>query len=120
MLTNIYQINGNPIPAPDENVQIRYENVGDKSLLDEAGFLHKQVRRRGVTTWVLRYSYLSRQQRDALMDLLTADTFWFTHPDRLDSRRQDESLCYLDACSECLQSALSGSYRDVCLTIRQC
>ena len=120
MLTNIYQINGSPIPAPDENVQVRYQDVGDKSLTDEAGFLHKQVLRRGVATWTLRYSYLPKAQRDKLIGLLTADTFWFTHPDRLDSDKADESLCYLESHTECLQSAISGDYRDVCLTIRQC
>lgn len=120
METNIYQINGNPLPAPDENVQISYQDMGDNSLLDESGFLHRQVQRRGVATWQFTYSYLTRQQRDSLMGLFTEDTFWFTHPDRLDSQKPDESLCYLESCSECLQSAAQGSYRDVRLTIRQC
>ena len=120
MQTNIFQINGNPIPAPDENVQIRYEGRGDKSLTDESGFLHRQVLRRGITAWKLCYSSLSGAERDYLMGLLTDDSFRFTHPDRLDPQKADESVCYLESCSECLQSALSGSYRDVQLTICQC
>ena len=120
MLTNMYQINGRPLPAPDENVDTRYEDLGGEGLLDEAGFLHRKALRRGVTTWVLRYSYLSRQERDQIMGLLDAEVFRFTHPDRLNPARPDESLCYLAGCSESLHSAVEGSYRNVELTVRQC
>ena len=120
MQTNIYQINGNPMPAPDENVQMRYEDMGDQSLMDESGFLHKNALRRGVTTWVLHYSSLPRQQRDYLMGLLEGNTFYFTHPGRLNPAFPEESLCYLAGCSENLQSAVTGVYRDVTVTVRQC
>ena len=120
MLTNIYEINGAAMVAPDEDVVIRYENAGEQSLMDEGGFLHKKALRRGITTWQFTYACLSRQQRDQLMGLFGADTFWFTHPDRLDPQKSDRSLCYLESCSECLQSVAEETYRNVKLTIRQC
>lgn len=81
--TSLFLIDGKPILAPDENVEISMEDIdASDSGRDESGVMHRFVVRQGVGKWTLSYANLT-QQEYAYMENLFADkaTFAFTYPD---------------------------------------
>ena len=81
--TDLFLIDGQPMLAPDENLQITAEDVeAVDSVRDESGFLHRFVARQAVETWNFSYDYLTGEEY-AYMEQLFAgkETFRFTCPD---------------------------------------
>lgn len=81
--TDLFLIDGQPMLAPDENLQITAEDVeAVDSVRDESGFLHRFVVRQGVETWNFSYDYLTGEEY-AYMEQLFAgkEAFQFTCPD---------------------------------------
>ena len=79
-MTDIFTINGKPIPVPDAPVTVQYTDIEGESARDRSGMLHRTVLRR-VGSWEFSYGRLTDQNRTYLQSLLTPGGFTFTHPD---------------------------------------
>ena len=117
--TNLFLIDGLPMLAPDENMQISREDIetGD-SLRDESGFLHRFVQRYGVGRWDFSYEHLSQQEYDYMESLFAGKSnFIFTHPDGENSVR---TIAYRSEHSVVLHRVNGGQFRNYQFSIIAC
>lgn len=121
-LTELYKINGKPMPAPDAGVEMSFEDLdAAESGRDEAGFMHRIVVRHKVGVWSFTYSHLTKQEYAYLLSILpTGGSFYFTRPVPGQEERQEQSLCYLSGYSLAWYSAKTGHYRDLKFSIIEC
>ena len=81
--TDLFLIDGQPILAPDENLQITEKDLeAADSARDESGFLHRFVVRQGVGKWQFVYADLTGEEY-AYMESLFAgkDSFQLSYLD---------------------------------------
>ena len=104
-MTDIFTINGQPIPVPDADVAVKRIDIEGESVRDRSGMLHRTVLRQ-VRSWEFRYSRLTNENRQYLLNLLTAGMFQFTHP-------QGESTCYCKEISSNFHDAAAGVWHDL-------
>ena len=104
-MTDIFTINGQPIPVPDADVAVKRIDIEGESVRDRSGMLHRTVLRQ-VRSWEFRYSRLTDENRQYLLNLLTAGMFQFTHP-------QGESTCYCKEISSNFHDAAAGVWHDL-------
>ena len=121
-LTELYKIDGKPLPAPDAGVVMSFEDLdAAESGRDEAGFMHRIVVRQKVGVWEFTYSHLTSREYAYLLSVLpTGGSFRFSRPAPGDEARQQESLCYLSGYSLAWYSAATGQYRDMKFSIIEC
>ena len=118
MKDSLYRINGVALPQPDADVKMEFENrESPDSGTDESGFYHCLQQRAGVGSWQFRYSQLTRQEYDTLVQLLPQwGSFTFTHP------RQEGGtvtcLAYLTDYQ--VQQTADGDLRLLSFTVKQC
>lgn len=120
--TDLFLVDGLPMLAPDENVEISMEDIEDSdSGRDESGLLHRFMLRQGVGKWTVSYARLT-QQEYAYMESLFAgkSTFRFTYPDCADSDRQKEITAYRSKHEIRWQSAVTGGLCDYSFHIVGC
>ena len=91
--TELFTVNGKPIPVPDGEVTFSFEDLDRYDAgRDQSGVMHRQPVRHMVGTWSFRYSFLTEAERKYLESLFPeTGTFAFGHPDRLDTART--ALC---------------------------
>ena len=79
-LDTVYQVDGQPMLAPDAGVSLSWNDVdSDAAGRDAGGYLHRAVLRQGLRTWGFTYSYLSREELAYLQSLFAGKpTFTFT------------------------------------------
>ena len=59
-LTTLFQIDGKPMPVPDADVSMSFEDLdAAQAGRDQAGFMHRLPVRRKVGVWDFHYSHLS-------------------------------------------------------------
>ena len=59
-LTNLFQIDGKSLYAPDCDIEPSYSDLDSSdSGRDEAGYMHREVVREKVATWPIAYSCLT-------------------------------------------------------------
>ena len=104
-MTDIFTINGQPIPVPDADVAVKRIDIEGESVRDRIGMLHRTVLRQ-VRSWEFRYSRLTNENRQYLLNLLTPGMFQFTHP-------QGESTCYCKEISSNFHDAAAGIWHDL-------
>ena len=104
-MTDIFTINGQPIPVPDADVAVKRIDIEGESVRDRSGMLHRTVLRQ-VRSWEFRYSRLTDENRQYLLNLLTAGMFQLTHP-------QGESTCYCKEISSNFHDAAAGVWHDL-------
>ena len=81
--TDLFLIDGQPILAPDENVEISMEDIdASDSGRDESGVMHRFVVRQGVGKWTFSYACLTGEEY-AYMESLFAgkDSFQLSYLD---------------------------------------
>ena len=103
-MTDIFTINGKPIPVPDAPVAVKQADVEGESARDRSGMLHRTVLRR-CKCWEFSYRQLREAQRTYLLDILAANTFLFAHPDGL-------SRCYCKDISADYHDAIAGIWKN--------
>lgn len=121
-LTDLYQINGNHLPAPDQDVAMSFEDLdaGDAGR-DEAGYMHRHVVRRQVGAWDFVYSQLTQDTYTYILSILpTAGTFTFTYPDPADPTRRRSTQAYMSGYGIAWRSARTGEYRNLKFSIIEC
>jgi putative aminopeptidase FrvX len=87
-MTDIFTINGQPIPVPDGDVTVKLTDIQGDAVRDRSGMLHRTVLRRGVTAWEFSYERLTDEERRCLLELLNREpVFRFCHPGQPDGTR---------------------------------
>lgn len=121
-LTELYQINYQPMIAPDQDVAMSFEDLdAAQSGRDEAGFMHRVVVRSKVGVWEFSYSHLTGEQYRYLLSILPASgSFTFTHPSPADSTVMQETQAYLSKYSVVWHSARTDTYRNLKFSIIAC
>ncbi len=103
-MTDIFTINGKPIPVPDAPVAVKYSDVEGESARDRSGMLHRTVLRR-VRAWEFSYGRLKEEDRAYLAAALTLGVFRFTHP-------EGECLCCCKGFSADYHDATAGIWKN--------
>ena len=116
--TELFAVNGKPLLAPDEGVQIHYEDIdGAAAGRDQRGFMHRRMVRCKVPNWSFTYSHLTEQERQYMESLFgDSATFTFTHPDRL-SGEAAQTECYRSKCAIQWKSAVTGLWSGYSFTV---
>ena len=104
-MTDIFTINGQPIPVPDADVTVKITDIEGESARDRSGMLHRTVLRR-CRSWAFSYCRLTEENRQYLLELLTPGMFQFTHP-------QGESTCYCKEISSEFHDATAGIWHNL-------
>lgn len=107
--TDLFLINGKPMLAPDEKLQVSFEDLDDStSGRDEMGFMHRRVLRYKVPVWQFSYSHLTEAERQYMENLFPDEaTFSFTAPSRLDAQPETRT-CYRSKYAISWKSAKTG------------
>lgn len=120
--TNLYQINGTPMLAPDQGVQMSFEDLDASDAgRDEAGFMHRIVVRYKVGVWEFVYSHLSQEEYRYMLELLPhAGTFTFTYPNPANPDQALQTTAYLSGYGITWHCARTGQYRNLKFSVVQC
>lgn len=121
-LTNLFQIDGQPLYAPDAGVEPSYADLDSSdSGRDECGVMHREVVREKVATWPFAYAALTDAEYSYLIGLLAGKaTFAFTHPKAGSSTETVTTVCYCSNYSIAWRSARDGRWRNLKFNIIEC
>ena len=113
--TELYQIDGQPMIAPDDRVEMSFSDLDSAdSGRDESGVMHRFVVRRKVGSWNFRYSRLSAEDYRYMLGILpTAGCFFFAYPG-------GSCQAYLSNFSVTWEGLPTDGYRDLKFSIIQC
>lgn len=122
MLLNPYLIDGKPMPLPDGEVQMSFEDLDHAEAgRDEAGFMHRMVARYKVGSWSFCYSHLTQDTYRALLALLPeSGSFVFSYPDPMDPEQYKHTVAYLSRYGIVWRDAATGLYRNLKFSIIEC
>jgi hypothetical protein len=117
--TNLFQIDGKPMLAPDSGVSVSWQDLdGADSGRDQAGNMHRVVMKYDVGTWGFRYTALSDEELAYLQSLFSGKAeFQFTHPDPCDKSAAVTVRAYRAKHSITWQDARRGLFRDYSFNI---
>lgn len=120
-LSELFQINGKPMLAPDAGVEMSFEDLesGDSGR-DESGFMHRIVVRHKLGVWSFAYSHLTKEEYAYMLSILPEGSFTFTHPQLGDNTKSETTRAYISGYGITWQSARTGQYRDLKFSITQC
>ncbi len=120
--TELFTINGKPLPAPDAGVEFSYEDLdASDSGRTEDGVMHRSVIRYKVGAWSFAYSCLTEEERRYMESLFPDEPdFRFGHPDRRDASRQAETRAYRSKCGISWYDARRGLWRNYKFNIIEC
>ena len=121
-LTHAYQIDGLPMIAPDENLQMSFEDIDAADAgRDESGVMHRIPVRRKVGKWSFHYTHLTQEEFAYMVSILPQDgVFWFAYPSMSDCTQIECCKAYLSGYSVLWQGMKSRAYRDLKFNIIQC
>lgn len=121
-VSDLYQIDGVPMLAPDEGVSMSFEDLdGADAGRDEAGFMHRSVVRYKVGVWNFVYSHLTHEEYGYMLSLMPkSGTFTFSYPDPLDPSLRKTCKAYLSSFGITWHSAKTNEYRNLKFSIIQC
>lgn len=110
--TDLFLIDGQPILAPDENVEISAKDIDTSdSLRDESGYLHRFVARQGVGEWSFSYGWLTGEEYTYMEGLFAGKaTFQFTYPDCADGGQPRVITAYRSKHRILWKSAAAGQF----------
>lgn len=120
--TNLFTINGKPMFAPDEEIDIQYNDLdASDSGRDESGFMHRIVVRYKLGTWSFVYSHITEEELQYMESLFEdAPDFTFGHPSRLNSGVMEETTCYRSNYGIAWKSATQGVWKNYKFNIIEC
>lgn len=120
--TQLFQINGKPMLAPDSEVVVSYSDLDASDAgRDESGFMHRIVVRHKVGSWKFSYSHLTEEEKRYMENLFSdTATFQFRHPSRLDAAVSEETLCYRSKYDISWKNARTGLWSGYGFSIIEC
>ena len=112
--TDLFLIDGQPMLAPDETVEISMEDIdASDSGRDESGVMHRFVVRQAVGKWTFSYACLSGEEYAYMEGLFSGKgTFQFTYPDCANGGRPKQITAYRSKHGILWQSAATGQFRN--------
>ena len=121
-LTELYQINGRPLLAPDAGVEMSFQDLdAAESGRDESGYMHRILVRSKVGVWNFVYSHLTEAEYGYLLGILPqTGSFRFTYPAPGDSSRSLTTDAYLSQYGVAWRNATTGDYRNLKFSIIEC
>lgn len=121
-LTDLYQINGNPLPAPDQDVEMSFEDLDAADAgRDEAGYMHRRVVRQKLGVWNFSYTHLDEGTMAYMRHVLdTGGTFSFTYPDPGNTANRRKTTAYLSGYGFVWRNARTGDYRNLKFSVIEC
>ncbi len=120
--TELFQVNGMPLLAPDEQVTVSYEDLDSAdSGRDESGVMHRIPVRYKVASWSFSYDHLTEEEKQYMESIFPdAADFQFTHPSRLDSSVLTVSRAYRSKYSISWKNARTGLWCNYGFNIIEC
>lgn len=121
-LTNLFQINGKPIYAPDNDMSFSFEDIDSADAgRTEDGVMHRSPIRYKVGTWNFKYASLTNAELQYLESLFPdSATFQFTHPSRKNPTKMETSTCYRSKYSLSWYSSKKGVWKNYTFNIIEC
>ena len=121
-LTSLFKINGKPLFAPDEDLQISFEDLdAEDSGRDECGFMHRIVLRYKLGTWSFVYSHITQEEYAYMLSVLPEDgSFIFTHPKLADCDKTEDTEAYCSKYGIVWHSSRTKDYRNFKFNIIEC
>lgn len=121
-VTWLYAIDGKAMLTPDAGVQTEFSDVlSIQSGRDEAGFMHRVVKRSKVGLWHFCYSTLNQEEYSYMLSLLNAgESFDFTYPDPADPAQPKTTRAYIEKYGISWYSARKGLYRNLKFDVVEC
>lgn len=121
-VSDLYQINGKPMLAPDAGVEMSFEDLDSAdSGRDESGFMHRVVLRHKVGVWSFSYSHLTKDEYAYMLSVLPqSGSFTFTYPMLSDNTKSETTTAYVSKYGIAWQSARTGEYRNLKFSIIEC
>ena len=112
--TGLFQINGKPLFAPDEDMDISFEDLDSSdSGRDEGGFMHRIVARYKVGKWSFVYSHITQEEYTYMLSVIPkAPHFVFTHPMQEDCTQTEDTQAYCSKYGIVWHSARTKDYRN--------
>ena len=122
MLQHPYLIEGKPMPLPDQEVEMSFEDLDRAEAgRDESGSMHRLVARYKVGSWSFTYSHLTQQTYKSLLQLLPkSGSFVFSYPDPMDPEKYKHTVAYLSKYGIVWRDAATGLYRNLKFSIIEC
>ena len=120
-VTDLFQINGFSMLAPDQGVEMSFQDIDAPDAgRDEGGFMHRSVLRRKVGVWNFVYSCLTKQEYAYMRSLIdaAAGSFAFTYPG--EDGKPKIVTAYLSGYGICWYSAKTGLYRNLKFSVIEC
>ena len=119
-LTELYQIDGKRMLAPDADVEMSFEDLdASDSGRDESGVMHRIVVRRRVGSWTFGYSALTVETYRYIRSLFRGkDTFTFTYRDPEGQLQSVSAYCSNESVT--YHNARLGLYKNLKFSIIQC
>ena len=120
-LTDLYQMNGKPMLAPDCDVSMEFSDLDASDAgRDEMGYLHRSVVRRMVGVWNFTYAHLTGDEYRYLLSILPEEgDFDFTYPDPVTGTAKT-CRAYLSNYGIVWHNSRTGHYRNFKFSIIQC
>lgn len=121
-LTDLYTINGQALPVPDQDVEMSFEDLDAADAgRDEAGYMHRHVVRQKLGVWNFSYTHLSEKTMAYLRQVLhTGATFTFTYPDPGNTQNRRSTTAYLSGYGFSWRNARTGDYRNLKFSVIEC
>lgn len=121
-LTQLYLLDGKPMVAPDQDVEMSFEDLdGAQSGRDQSGYMHRILVRRKVGVWTFSYSHLTGAQYRYLLSILpTGGSFTFTYPDPQTPGNSKKTTAYLSKYGVVWHSAKTDTYRNMQFSVIEC
>ena len=119
---DFYQVDGQPMPAPDEEPEFSFSDLdASDSGRDESGVMHRIVLREKVGTWSFSYAHLSDEDLAYLRNLFAGKAqFTFTHPVFGSSNATESCTAYMSQYSAVWKNQRTGQWRNFKFNIIQC
>ena len=110
--TPLLLIDGQQLYTPTDSPEWSYKDLEGDSARDEAGYMHRDIRRRRMMSCKLTYSVLTDEEYGSLVGLMDdKDTFDFTRPRPGGSGELITSTCYCEGYSVALYDPKRGRWR---------
>ena len=120
--TDLFKINGEPMFAPDTDIDFSYEDLDDAdSGRDESGYMHRVVIRYKVMSGSFVFTHISEEDKNYMERLFPDEPdFEFTHPSRLDANVPETTRCYRSKYGISWHNARTGLWRNYKFNIIEC
>lgn len=115
-----FQIDGQPILAPDAGVQISYADIdSEETGRDEAGYMHRIILREKVRTWSFTYAFLDAEEYAYMRSLIDGKAEFALLTRGIDGN-EETTVAYCSNHSITITNRVKGFYNNLTFNIIEC